>query len=68
ALLLAGFRIVTSAFIVAIMGVATALCYYDLRVRKEGFGVVATPPVAPVAPAEIWPVPPDTPTGDVPIS
>ena len=68
ALLLAGFRIVTSAFIVAIMGIATALCYYDLRVRKEGFGVVVPPPAVPNPPAEIWPVPPDTPTGDVPIS
>ena len=68
ALLLAGFRILTSAFIVAIMGIATALCYYDLRVRKEGFGVVTPPPptALPIAPAE--PLPPDEPTADLPIS
>ncbi|MES2222006.1 MAG: hypothetical protein V4587_13695 [Acidobacteriota bacterium] len=69
ALLLAGFRILTGAFIVAIMGIATALCYYDLRVRKEGFGVVTPPPPAvPIAPAEAWTLPPNEPTGDVPIS
>ena len=68
-ILLAGFRILTSAFIVAVMGVATALCYYDLRVRKEGFGVVAPPPPAvPIAPADPWPLPPNEPTGDLPIS
>jgi hypothetical protein len=68
-ILLAGFRILTSAFIVAVMGVATALCYYDLRVRKEGFGVVTPPPtVVPIAPADPWPLPPSEPTGDVPNS
>lgn len=68
-ILLAGFRILTSALIVAVMGVATALCYYDLRVRREGFGVVTPPPTAvPIAPAEPWPLPPNEPTGDLPIS
>jgi hypothetical protein len=68
-LLMAGFRILISAIIVAIMGIATALCYYDLRVRKEGLGVVTPPaPAVPVAPAEAWPLPPDQPTGDLPIS
>jgi hypothetical protein len=69
--LLAGFRILTSAFIVAVMGVATALCYYDLRVRKEGFGVVTPQPpptVVPIAPADPWPLPPIEPTGDIPTS
>jgi hypothetical protein len=67
-ILLAGFRILVSAIIVAVMGIATALCYYDLRVRKEGFGVVAHPPLVPIAPAEPWPLPPVEPTGDLPIS
>jgi len=68
-LLLAGFRILASAFIVAVMGIATALCYYDLRVRKEGFGVVTPPsPAVPIAPADPWPLPPNERTGDVPIS
>ncbi len=70
-ILLAGFRILTSGFIVAVMGIATALCYYDLRVRKEGFGVVAPQPpptVVPIAPADPWPLPPIEPTGDIPTS
>jgi hypothetical protein len=66
-LLLGIFSTLISAFVMALMGVGTALCYYDLRVRKEGFGVV-TPPVVPVATAEIWPVPPEAPIGDLPIS
>ena len=68
-ILLAGFRILTSAFIVAVMGIATALCYYDLRVRKEGFGLATPPPPAIlIAPVEPWTLPPNEPTGDVPIS
>jgi hypothetical protein len=68
-ILLTGFRILVSALIVAVMGIATALCYYDLRVRKEGFGVVAPPPTpVPIAPAEPWSLPPNEPTGDLPIS
>ncbi len=68
-ILVAGFRILTSAFIVAVMGIATALCYYDLRVRKEGFGLAPPPsPAVPIAPAEPWPLPPNEPAGDLPIS
>lgn len=67
-LLLAAFRIFVSAVIVAVMGIATALCYYDLRVRKEGFGIVMPPPAVPIAPAEPWPLPPTEPAGDLPIS
>ncbi|MHB1938615.1 MAG: hypothetical protein ACYCOR_18840 [Acidobacteriaceae bacterium] len=67
-LLMSIVSIVMSTVVMAFIGVATALCYYDLRVRKEGFGVVASPPAAPAAPAESWPVPPDLPTGDLPIS
>ena len=59
--------ILLSAAVAAFIGIATALCYYDLRVRKEGFGVVA-PPVAPAPTTEIWPVPPEAPIGDLPIS
>ena len=61
--------IVMSALVMVFIGIATALCYYDLRVRKEGFGVVPPPPPAvPIVAAEPWAVPPNEPTGDVPIS
>ncbi|HET9086283.1 MAG TPA: hypothetical protein VFN53_02055 [Acidobacteriaceae bacterium] len=40
-LLLAAFRMVVSGIVIAFMGVATTLCYYDLRVRKEGFGAAS---------------------------
>lgn len=67
-ILLAVIRLLVYAFVMAFLGIATALCYYDLRVRKEGFGVVAPPPAMPSPSAERWPVPPDAPTGDLPIS
>ncbi len=61
--------IVMSALVMVFIGIATALCYYDLRVRKEGFGVVPPPPPAvPIVAAEPWALPPNEPTGDVPIS
>lgn len=41
-LLLAAFRMVVSGILIAFMGVATTLCYYDLRARKEGFGAVSS--------------------------
>lgn len=41
-LLLAGFRMVVSGILIAFMGVATTLCYYDLRARKEGFGAASS--------------------------
>lgn len=40
-------RLLVSAVVVAWIGVATALCYFDLRVRKEGFGIAAAPPQVP---------------------
>jgi hypothetical protein len=58
----AAIRILFSWLIVAFMGVATTLCYYDLRVRKEGFGSeLATPiigisPAAPSGPTSDWPI------------
>ena len=67
-LLLGILSVVMSAVVMVFIGVATALCYYDLRVRKEGFGVVLRPPVVPDPLAESRPVPPDVPTGDLPIS
>lgn len=61
--------IAMSALVMVFIGIATALCYYDLRVRKEGFGVVTPPsPAVPMAPADPWPLPPNEPTGDAPIS
>jgi hypothetical protein len=61
--------IAMSALMMVFIGIATALCYYDLRVRKEGFGIVTSPPTAvPIAPAEPWPLPPNEPTADTPIS
>jgi hypothetical protein len=61
--------IAMSALVMVFIGIATALCYYDLRVRKEGFGIVTPPPTAvPIAPADPWPLPPNEPTGDIPIS
>jgi hypothetical protein len=69
-LLFALVRLLVYAFVMAFMGIATALCYYDLRVRKEGFGVVVPPPPPPMPlpPAEGWSLPPAEPTGDLPVS
>jgi hypothetical protein len=67
-ILLAVVRLLVYAFVMAFMGIATALCYYDLRVRKEGFGVVVPPPAMPSRPAENWPLPPDVTPGDLPIT
>ncbi|MGO8718651.1 MAG: glycerophosphoryl diester phosphodiesterase membrane domain-containing protein [Acidobacteriaceae bacterium] len=66
-ILLAVVRLLISAFVMAFIGIATALCYYDLRVRKEGFGrrhgdVVSSHP------AGNWPVSPDVTPGDLPIT
>ena len=62
--------IAMSAMVMMFIGIATALCYYDLRARKEGFGVVMPPPptAVPIAPADAWPLSPSEPTGDTPIS
>ena len=64
-MLLAVFRILISAVIVAWIGIATTLCYYDLRVRKEGFGMAAQPP-QPSPAVAAWPAMPDVQTGDFP--
>ncbi len=58
---------VWGALVIAFIGVATTLCYYDLRVRKEGFGGAAEisawefPSASPGAAVD-WPV------KDLPIS
>ncbi|HEX4021005.1 MAG TPA: hypothetical protein VHX63_07675 [Acidobacteriaceae bacterium] len=56
------------AWLLSFIGIGATLCYYDLRVRKEGFG-------AAVAQAETLPettppvvLPPDLSTGDLPMS
>ena len=64
-MLFAVFRILISAVIVAWIGIATTLCYYDLRVRKEGFGIAAAPPL-PEPEIATWPVTPDAPSGEFP--
>lgn len=61
------FQVVVGGIIFAIIGVGTAVCYYDLRVRKEGFGVSPTPPAT--APSSPF-VPPatDFPAEDFPMA
>lgn len=57
-LLLGAIRIVFSGFVIAFLGVATALCYYDLRSRKEGFGNIppqVVPVISPIVPPDIFP-------------
>ena len=71
-LCIAGFKILVSAFLVAFMGVAITLCYFDLRVRKERFGVVLQPPASEPDPIILPPAPelqsPGMPTEDFPAS
>ncbi len=60
-------RILFSWVLITFTGVATAICYYDLRVRKEGFGGEAATPVlgipsVPPASGNDWPM------EDMPIS
>jgi hypothetical protein len=59
-------KILIGWVLMAFAGVATTLCYYDLRVRKEGFGVGVAVPVQ-----ELPPVPrplPNEPIEGLPIS
>jgi hypothetical protein len=66
-LLISIVSILLSAVVMAFIGIATALCYYDLRVRKEGFG--ASPaPSTPEVPSPVLPTAPGLPTEDFPIS
>ncbi len=59
-------KILVSAVVIAFMGVATTLCYFELRVRKEGFGGT---PVVVSAPVGIPPLPvSEPPIEDLPIS
>ena len=66
AALISIFGSIVSSAMVVFAGVATTLCYYDLRVRKEGFGgaavAVPTLPSAPLPPVL------DGPIEDLPIS
>ncbi|MHB8303563.1 MAG: hypothetical protein ACYDC6_12105 [Acidobacteriaceae bacterium] len=48
---LAGFRIVTGGIVIAFIGIATTLCYFDLRVRKEQFGAAPLDGTASPVPA-----------------
>lgn len=75
-------RILVGGMTTAFIGVATALCYYDLRARKEGFGAPMVAPVVetlstmlPVFPDSAIPASsfsgepiPDGPIEDLPIS
>ena len=58
---------VVSAIVITFVGVATALCYFDLRVRKEGFGAAMATPTLEI-PSPIVPPTPDLPLEDFPIS
>ncbi len=58
---------VVSAIVLTFVGVATALCYFDLRVRKEGFGATVATPALEI-PSPIVPPTPDFPLEDLPIS
>lgn len=40
------------SWLLSFTGIASTLCYYDLKVRKEGFGVAVAAVVPPVATAE----------------
>jgi hypothetical protein len=64
----AAIRILSSWVIMAFMGVATTLCYYDLRVRKEGFGMELVTPIIAVSPAAAVAPNPDYPIEDLPVS
>lgn len=63
----AAIRILFSWILIAFMGVATAVCYFDLRVRKEGFGAPTAVPVLEIPSAATAP-PPDWPIEDLPVS
>lgn len=67
-LAVAGFRLLIGGALIAFTGVATALCYFDLRVRKEGFGQVPQTPAAPQkeAAADATLQPPADPGVDLP--
>lgn len=63
----AAIRIFFSWVLITFTGVATTLCYFDLRVRKDGFGAAAVVPV--LQPPPIVPTAtPDWPIEDLPIS
>ena len=56
-----------SAIVITFVGVATALCYFDLRVRKEGFGATVATPTLEI-PSPVVPPTLDLPLEDLPIS
>jgi|GEM_PF-6725012 len=63
----AAIRILFSWLLIAFMGVGTAICYFDLRARKDGLGTMATAPS--LQPPQIFPAAAaDLPIKDLPIS
>ena len=55
------------AWLLSFTGIASTLCYYDLRVRKEGFGAVVVETKIPAVVALDAPAP-DLSAGDLPVS
>ncbi len=63
----AAIRILFSWLLIAFVGVATALCYFDLRVRKDGFGAAPAAAIVEIPPAGSD-APPDRPIEDLPVT
>jgi hypothetical protein len=63
----AAIRILFSWLVIAFAGVATALCYFDLRVRKDGFGAAPAAPIVEIPPAASG-LSPDWPIEDLPVT
>lgn len=66
-LVVEGCKILLSAVMLAFVGIATTLCYYDLRVRKENFGDPAAPLILEVPPTPLAPIMPAAPVEDFPL-
>ncbi len=66
-MLLPIFENLVGVVVITFVGIATALCYFDLRVRKEGFGADVPTPVIEI-PAAAPPLPNNWPIEDAPIS
>ena len=66
-LVMEGLKILLSAVMLAFIGIATALCYYDLRVRKENFGAPTAPGILEAQPMPLAPIMPASPVEGFPL-